>query len=157
GSVNADIAATAGVMILMIPVLAGLLTRGAMAVGSQVENLQPFRSGAENAGSASATGNLSFGNTAFDSHSWNNLSANRWQTSASVDMGNAGWTDGMLNTHQFGGAGAYAFTGARSTPAVEMRMSEGVSAAATEQATRYRDLGTAVDKTWSQAQSRVRS
>lgn len=157
GSVNADIAATAGVMILMIPVLAGFLTRGAMAVGSQVENLQPFRSGAESAGAASATGNLSFGNTAVDNHSWNNLSANRWQTSASVDMGNAAWTDGMLNTHQFGGGGAYTFTGARSTPAVEMRMSEGVSAAATQQATRYRDLGTAVDETWSQAQSRVRS
>lgn len=157
GSVNADIAATAGVMILMIPVLAGLLTRGAMAVGSQVENLQPFRSGAETAGAASATGNFSFGNTAFDNHAWNNLSGNRWQTSPSVDMGNASWTDGNLNTHQFGSAGAYAFTGARSTPAVEMRMTEGVSAAATQQATHYRDIGTAVDRTWSEAQSRVRS
>lgn len=157
GSVNADIAATAGVMILMIPVIAGLLTRGAMAVGSQIENLNPFRSGAEAAGSASATGNFSMGNTAFDNHSWNNMSGNRWQTSPSVDMGNAGWTDGNLNTHQFGGAGAYAFTGARSTPAVEMRMSQGVSSAATQQATHYRDLGQAVDTTWSQAQSRVRS
>ena len=157
GSVNSDIAATAGVMILMIPVLAGLLTRGAMAVGSQVENLQPFRSGAEAAGAASATGNFSLGNSAVDNHSWNNLSGNRWQASPSVDMGNTSWTDGNLNTHQFGGAGAYAFSGARSTPAVEMRMSEGVSTAATQQATRYRDLGTAVDKTWSQAQSRVRS
>lgn len=157
GSVNSDIAATAGVMILMIPVLAGLLTRGAMAVGSQVENLQPFRSGAEAAGAASATGNFSLGNSAVDNHSWNNLSGNRWQASPTVDMGNTSWTDGMLNTHQFGGAGAYAFSGARSTPAVEMRMSEGVSSAAVEQATRYRDLGTAVDKTWSQAQSRVRS
>ena len=157
GSVNSDIAATAGVMILMIPVLAGLLTRGAMAVGSQVENLQPFRSGAEAAGATSATGNFSMGNTAVDNHSWNNLSGNRWQTSPSVDMGNTAWTDGNLNTHQFGSGGAYAFTGARSTPAVEMRMSEGVSTAATQQATHYRDLGQAVDKTWSQAQSRVQS
>jgi conjugal transfer mating pair stabilization protein TraG len=157
GSVNADIAATAGVMIMMIPVMAGLLTRGAMAVGSQIENLQPFRSGAEAAGSASATGNLSFGNTAFDNHSWNNLSGNRWQTSASVDMGNAAWTDRNLNTHQLGAGGAYAFTGARSTPAVEMRMTDGVSRAATEQASHYRDVGSAVDRTWSQAQSRVRS
>ena len=157
GSVNSDIAATAGVMILMIPVIAGLLTRGAMAVGSQIENLQPFRSGAEAAGAASATGNFSMGNSAVDNHSFNNLSGNRWQTSPSVDMGNASWTDGNLNTHQFGGAGAYAFTGARSTPAVEMRMSEGVSKAATEQASHYRDVGKAVDTTWSQAQSRVRS
>lgn len=157
GSVNADMSATAGVMIMMIPVIAGMLTRGAMAVGSQIENLRPFKAGAEAAGSASATGNFSLGNTAFDNHSFNNLSGNRWQTSASVEMGNAGWTDGALNTHQFGSGGAYAFTGARSTPAVEMRMSQGVSSAATQQATHYRDLGQAVDRTWSQAQSRVRS
>jgi conjugal transfer mating pair stabilization protein TraG len=87
-SVNANIQTVAGMMILMIPVLAAALTRGAMAVGSQGEALlQPFRSGAEAAASAQTTGNYSVGNSTVDTHAFNNVTANRVQTSGYVDSG----------------------------------------------------------------------
>lgn len=86
--VNANIQTVAGMMILMIPVLAAALTKGAMAVGAQGEALlQPFRSGAEAAAAAQTTGNLSVGNTSVDTHAFNNVSANRIQTSGYVDSG----------------------------------------------------------------------
>lgn len=87
-SVNANIQTVAGMMILMIPVLAAALTRGAMAVGSQGEALlQPFRSGAEAAAGAQTTGNFSLGNTTLDTHAYNNVTANRLQSSGYVDSG----------------------------------------------------------------------
>lgn len=87
-SVNANIQTVAGMMILMIPVLAAALTRGAMAVGAQGEALlQPFRSGAEAAAQGQTTGNLSFGNTTVDTHAFNNTTGNRIQTSGYLDAG----------------------------------------------------------------------
>ncbi|HEX7947347.1 MAG TPA: conjugal transfer protein TraG N-terminal domain-containing protein, partial [Phenylobacterium sp.] len=87
-SINANIQTVAGMMILMIPVLAAALTRGAMAVGAQGEALlQPFRSGAEAAAQGQTTGNLSFGNTTVDTHAFNNTTANRLQTSGYLDSG----------------------------------------------------------------------
>jgi len=87
-SVNANIQTVAGMMILMIPVLAAALTRGAMAVGAQGEALlQPFRSGAEAAAQGQTTGNLSYGNSTVDTHAYNNTTANRLQTSGYLDTG----------------------------------------------------------------------
>jgi len=155
---NADLAAVAGAMTMMIPVLAAALTKGAMAVGSQGEALlSQFRSGAEAAGAASATGNVSIGNTALDNHSFNNISGNRQVTSAFSDNGNRSFVDGALNTHAFGATGGYRFDAARSSPAVDIRVAQGVSTASTQQASHYRDLGQAIDKTWSEAQTRTQS
>lgn len=157
GSLNADISAVAGAMTMMIPVLAGMLTKGAMAIGGAGESLmRQFSSGAEAAGAAATTGNFSFGNSAFDNHSWNNLSANRHQTSALVDRGNASFVDGNLNTHAFGSLGAYSFQAARSTPGSAMNVAQGVSNALVNQASRSREVGRAVDQTYSEAQSRTR-
>jgi conjugal transfer mating pair stabilization protein TraG len=86
--VNANIQTVAGMMVLMIPVLAAALTKGAMAVGAQGEALlQPFRSGAEAAAAAQTTGNFSVGNTSVDTHAFNNVTGNRIQTSGYVDSG----------------------------------------------------------------------
>lgn len=157
-STNADLAAVAGMMTLMIPVLAAAVTKGAMAVGGAGESLMnSYRSGAEAAGSAAATGNFSFGNTSLDNHSFNNVSGNRHVTSAFNDNGNTSWVDGDLNTHTLGASGGYRLDASRSSPAVDMRMSQGVSSAATQQASNYREAGQAVDRTWSAAQSRTQS
>lgn len=86
--VNANIQTVAGMMILMIPVLAAALTKGAMAVGGQAEALlAPFRSGAEAAAAAQTTGNFSYGNTSVDTHAFHNTTGNRVQTSGYVDTG----------------------------------------------------------------------
>jgi conjugal transfer mating pair stabilization protein TraG len=87
-TVNANIQTVAGMMILMIPVIAGALTKGAMAVGGQGDALlQPFRSGAESAAAAQTSGNWSYGSTSVDTHAFNNVSGNRIQTSGYVDTG----------------------------------------------------------------------
>ncbi|WP_293681378.1 conjugal transfer protein TraG N-terminal domain-containing protein [uncultured Phenylobacterium sp.] len=87
-SVNANIQTVAGMMVLMIPVLAAALTKGAMAVGGQGEALlQPFRSGAEAAAGAQTTGNLSYANTSVDTHAFNNVTGNRIQSSSYIDQG----------------------------------------------------------------------
>lgn len=83
---NQDVCTLAGSMMLMIPVLAGLLTKGAMAVGAQGEALLGnFRSGAESASSSLTSGNWSLGNTAIDNHSWDNVNANQQVTSRYED------------------------------------------------------------------------
>lgn len=87
-SVNANIQTVAGMMILMIPVLAAALTKGAMAVGGQAEALlAPFRSGAEAAAAAQTTGNFSYGNTSVDTRAYHNVSANRVANSGYIDTG----------------------------------------------------------------------
>jgi conjugal transfer mating pair stabilization protein TraG len=86
--VNANIQTVAGMMVLMIPVIAGALTKGAMAVGGQGEALlQPFRSGAESAASAQTTGNWNFGNRSIDTESFHNVTGNQVRTSGMLDEG----------------------------------------------------------------------
>ena len=158
GSVNADIAGVAGVMTMMIPVLAGMLTKGAMAVGSQGEALlSQFRSGAEAAGAAATTGNFSFGNTAFENASWNNRSANRWVTSGEMDQGNFRTTDGNLNRTEYGANGTRTLTSSMSNTAWNARFSEGVSSALVEAAGMRREEAQALRRSVSEAQSRVAS
>ncbi len=83
---NQDVCTLAGSMMLMIPVLAGLLTKGAMAVGAQGEALLGnFRSGAESASSSMTSGNWSLGNTAVGNASWDNENANQAVTSRYED------------------------------------------------------------------------
>lgn len=157
-SVNADIAAVAGVMTMMIPVLAGMLTRGAMAVGSQGEALlSQFRSGAEAAGAAATTGNLSFGNTAFENHSFNNLSGNRQHTSFDVDQGNYRFVDQNLNRVEMGAGGAMTLTSSMSNTAANFRMSEGISAAAVEAAGMRREESQALRQAYTEGWQRTQS
>jgi conjugal transfer mating pair stabilization protein TraG len=157
-SVNADIAAVAGVMTMMIPVLAGMLTRGAMAVGGQGEALlSQFRSGAEAAGHAATTGNLSFGNTAFENHSFNNLSGNRQHTSFDVDQGNYRFVDQNLNRVEMGAGGAMTLTSSMSNTAANLRMSEGISAAAVEAASMRREESQALRQSYSEGWQRTKS
>lgn len=158
GTVNADIAAVAGVMTMMIPVLAGMLTKGAMAVGSQGEALLAnYRSGAEAAGAAQTTGNYSFGNTAFENASWNNMSANRHATSSFIDTGNSTVVDGNLNTVSTGANGARTYTSSISQTAWNARFSDTASTAFVEAANNKREESQALRRSVSEAQSRVAS
>jgi conjugal transfer mating pair stabilization protein TraG len=158
GSVNADISAVAGVMTMMIPVMAGLLTKGAMAVGSQGEALlSQFRSGAEAAGSMSTTGNISLGNTAFENHSFNNLSGNRQHTSFDVDQGNFRFVDQNLNRVEIGAGGAMTLQSSISQTAANMRHSEGISAAAIEAAGERRETSQALRQSYTEGWSRTQA
>jgi conjugal transfer mating pair stabilization protein TraG len=157
-SVNADIAGVAGVMTLMIPVLAGMLTKGAMAVGSQGEALlAQFRSGAEAAGASATTGNYSFGNTAFENQSWNNKSANRWSTSGEFDQGNFSYVDGNLNRTQIGANGTSTLTSSMSNTAFSANYSDGVSKAYVEAGNNSRSMSQSLSHSVSEGQSRVAS
>ena len=135
-----------------------MLTKGAMAVGSQGEALlSQFRSGAEAAGAAATTGNFSFGNTAFENASWNNRSANRWVTSGEMDQGNFRTTDGNLNRTEYGANGTRTLTSSMSNTAWNARFSEGVSSALVEAAGMRREEAQALRRSVSEAQSRVAS
>jgi conjugal transfer mating pair stabilization protein TraG len=86
GDINSQIQAVGSAMILMIPVIAAALTKGAMAVGSQGEALlQPFRSGAESAAASQSTGNYAFGTTAVNTHNFDSVTGNKIDTSRYVD------------------------------------------------------------------------
>lgn len=138
-SVNANIQTVAGMMILMIPVLAAALTRGAMAVGAQGEALlQPFRSGAEAAAQGQTTGNFSFGNTTVDTHAFNNTTGNRVQTSGYLDSGfmtARNRTGDEVTSRQSDGV----LTGVRAAPADAAVSLERLTERATTQAERARN------------------
>lgn len=137
---NQDICTLAGSMMLMIPVLAGLITKGAMAVGAQGEALLgQFRSGAEAAGTSMANGNWSFGDTAVANHSaddinmhqhttapYNNVSATRTDVLGNGDT-QIRWADGHVTDTfaQSAGAGeinyAKSFSDSLSTQSATVR------------------------------------
>lgn len=135
GSVNADIVAVSGVMVMMIPVLAAMMTKGAMAVGSQGEALLgQFRSGAEAAGATATTGNLSLASTSLDNHSFHNTSGNRIQTSAFSDTQQATRVLANGTTITEGAGGTMIVQTARSNTAANILTSESISAAHAEAA-----------------------
>jgi conjugal transfer mating pair stabilization protein TraG len=88
GDINTLIQGVASGMILMVPVIAAGLTKGAMAIGQQGEALlQPFRAGAEAAAANQTAGNYSFGNTSMNTHSFNTVQGNKVDTSSYWDTG----------------------------------------------------------------------
>jgi len=106
GDINSQIQAVASCMILMIPVIAAGLTKGAVAVGQQGDALlQPFRSGAESAAASQTTGNYSFGTTAVNTHNFDSWTGNkrdtaRFENTGSFTRNNA--QGDMVTTNQNG-------------------------------------------------------
>ncbi len=124
----------------MIPVLAGLLTKGAMAVGAQGEALLGnFRSGAESASSSLTSGNWSLGNTAVENHSWWNESANQNVTSRYEDRSRSTTvgSDGVTMTRY--GSGLTIANAAVSSGALDLARQEGYSESLSRTSQSYLD------------------
>lgn len=156
---NGDICTLAGSMMLMIPVLAGLVTRGAMSVGAQGEALLgQFRSGAEAGGSMMTSGNIQVGHTSFEEHGYLNTSANKLDTSSKTDTDNSSVVlpgGGVLTT---GNNGAVSYQGATSNfGAGNLHFSDTAIASKTRQ---LQDVQSEIENrqtTYSDAKQRVHS
>lgn len=137
---NQDVCTLAGSMMLMIPVLAGLLTKGAMAVGAQGEALLGnFRSGAESASSSLTSGNWSLGNTAIDNHSWDNVNANQHVTSRYEDSSRATVVGGDGVTLSRFSNGLTVANAALSSGALDLARQEGFSQTLSRSSQSYLD------------------
>lgn len=93
GSVSLSAQAIAGYMVMLIPVIAGAITKGGeQAMASLASSLTaPSQQAASKAGEQVATGNLSYGNTSLDNHSAHNTSMNKHDT-------NFAFKSGMMTT-----------------------------------------------------------
>jgi conjugal transfer mating pair stabilization protein TraG len=140
---NDDVCALAGSMMLMIPVIAGMLTKGAMAVGAQGEALlSNFRSGAESAASSQTTGNFSYGNVSLDTMSFNNIHGNQQVTSARYDHGNMRTVDGYGNETFHGANGSTGMVANMSKMATGLLSNQAWSESLGKTGQTYQDTGT---------------
>lgn len=80
GAVSMSSQAIAGYMVMLIPVIAGAITKGGeQAMTSLASSLTaPSQQAASKAGDQAATGNLSYGNTSLDNHAAHNT--NMWKS-----------------------------------------------------------------------------
>jgi conjugal transfer mating pair stabilization protein TraG len=155
---NSDVCTLAGSMMLMIPVLAGLLTKGAMAVGAQGEALMGnFRSGAESASASQTTGNWSLGNTAIDNHSWGNENANQHVTSRYEDQNRSTvvGADGVTMTRY--GSGLNIAHAALSSGALDVARQRGYSESLSKSSQSYLDESRALTEAVSVGKTRSKS
>ena len=87
-SIPNETAAMAGVFMSLVPVLAGIFTKGVSVLGGQMESvLRPVHVGAESAAAEATTGNLNIGNTSMNTHGYNSVQGNSINTSGNVDTG----------------------------------------------------------------------
>ena len=82
GEVSLSSQAIAGYMVMLIPVMAAALTKGGeQAMSSLATSLtSPAQNAASTAGAQAATGNMSLGNTSFDTHAAHSMSANKFNS-----------------------------------------------------------------------------
>ncbi|NBW75750.1 MAG: conjugal transfer protein TraG [Sphingomonadaceae bacterium] len=102
-AVTDDMATMAGMLMMSVPVLAGILARGAGAVASSAGSFfSAAQGGAEAASIERTTGNYAYGNSSFSNFSANTRQANKWDERPEIDYG-AGrsafhYTDGRVAT-----------------------------------------------------------
>ena len=102
-SVNVDTATLAGFLMMSVPLLAGMLARGAMSISTSAGGLlQPAQAGGEAAALERTTGNYSYGDVSFANLNTNNRQENQW-TQAPSYLGGAGkftvrGSDGVTGT-----------------------------------------------------------
>lgn len=83
-----DMASMAGVLMMSVPVLAGMLARGAGAVASSAGSfLSSAQSGAEAAAIERTTGNYAYGDVSLSNFSANSRQANKWDERPEIDYG----------------------------------------------------------------------
>jgi conjugal transfer mating pair stabilization protein TraG len=132
-AVHADIAMIAGYMTLMIPFVAGALGRGAGAAFSGLSQtlLHPAQTAAQGAAREVSTGNLSLGNTQFDTHRFSSVDGNRRSTSGFVDTGEMSWntSEGGRMRRTASGASVYDGRSAISTGGTHLDYSGGLATA----------------------------
>lgn len=155
---NQDVCTLAGSMMLMIPVLAGLLTKGAMAVGAQGEALlSNFRSGAESASSSLTSGSWSLGNAAIGNHSWDNENANQHVTSRYEDRARSTvvGADGVTMTSY--GSGLNIANAALSSGALDLARQRGYSESLSKSSQSYLDESQALTDSVSVGKTRSKA
>ena len=159
GALNADLAGVAGCMAAAIPMIAGMLTKGAMAGAEAAAGgvMHTFQRSAEAAGQAMSTGNFSYGTTAVDTHQFHNTSGNRFDTAAYSNYGGKTWVDDAGNTRTEARDGTFIMQAANSNLPFASRAGESLSSVASQNSSRYREESEAVEDTYSRARAQVAS
>lgn len=136
--INDDISSLAGFMAMSIPFLSLGLVRGMASAFTSVAQLMngSTQSMVSQSVNEAVTGNISLGNTQFANHSAHNVSANHFDTNASVSSGHF--------THQLAGGGVVTMTpsgqrilnlqGGLSNMGSAVHLSQAIQAHATQQA-----------------------
>ncbi len=159
GALNADLAGVAGCMAAAVPMIAGMLTKGAIAGAEAAAGgvMHTFQRSAEAAGAAMSTGNFSYGTTAVDTHQFHNTSGNRFDTAAYANFGGSTRVDDAGNAMTQARDGTIIMQAANSNLPFAARAGEILSAVASQNSSRYRDESAAVENTYSQARAQVAS
>ena len=167
-STNQQIANVAGMMMMAIPVIAGLLTKGAMDGGAAaVSAIAGFRSAGEAAGMMQATRNISLGNTSLDTTHFQNTTAfgrSLHNTTANQDIEaplrtlgapitRTTLADGSILTAAADGT-AGLVTNNSSIP-ITARLTSGLTNSAGVAARESQQRGEAISDTWSKANTRT--
>jgi conjugal transfer mating pair stabilization protein TraG len=107
-SINADISMVSGYMLALIPVLSMFVTKGLVAsIGNMATSMMYIpQTAAVQSAEQAVRGNYSFGNTSIDTHSYNNLSANKHDD-------NYQWMSGMKSFALPSGASMKSFADGR--------------------------------------------
>ena len=167
-STNQQISNVAGMMMMAIPVIAGLLTKGVMDGGSAaVSAIAGFRSAGESAGMMQATRNISLGNTSLDTTHFQNTTAfgrHLHNTSANQDIEaplrtlGAPITRTTLADGSIVTAAADGTTGLvtnNSSVPINARLTSGLTNSAGVAARESQQRGEAISDTWSKANTRT--
>ena len=167
-STNQQIANVAGMMMMSIPLIAGLLTKGAMdGGGAAVSAIAGFRSAGEAAGMMEATRNIHLGDTSLDNTRLQNTSAftrGLHNTSANQDIEAPLRTLGAPLTRTTLADGSVVTAAAdgniglvtnNSSVPVDARLTSGLTNTAGVAARESQQRGEAISDTWSKANTRT--
>ena len=167
-STNQQIANVAGMMMMSIPLIAGLLTKGAMdGAGAATSAIAGFRSAGEAAGMMEATRNIHLGDTSMDNIRVQNTSAftrGLHNTSANQDIEAPLRTLGAPLTRTTLADGSIVTAAAdgniglvanNSTVPINARLTSGLTNTAGIAARESQQKGEAISDTWSKANTRT--
>jgi len=167
-STNQQISNVAGMMMMAIPVIAGLLTKGAMdGGGAAVSAIAGFRTAGESAGMMEATRNISLGNTSLDTTHFQNTTAfgrNLHNTSANQDIEAPLRTLGAPLTRTTLADGSIVTAAAdgniglvanNSVVPISARLTSGLTNTAGVAARESQQKGEAISDTWAKANTRT--
>jgi len=89
-TIPSQTAAMAGVMLTLVPVLAGIFTKGVSTLAGQIDSvLRPMHVATESAAQEAATGNINVGNTSTNTTNADNVTRGQVMTSPSLDTTSA--------------------------------------------------------------------
>lgn len=146
GALNDETATLAGTFIAFIPVLAGLITRGAGAAASSSESiLAPAKAGAEAAAIERTTGNLAYGNVTLDNQTVNTRNSDQWSVAPRLSHGEgiSSYTNpnGSVTRRNAEGGVSYDSSGANSNIRVKPQFNESDLSSISRRATESKEIG----------------